>query len=258
LQSWRCFLWQGLWNHRKLWVPTMVLRRNDSLALWQMWAEVAKGSGQTRPVQDKPISSSPSYLVWHAGLPWVSCWGSTRDDTTDAGGHRRPFKWWGRPSSEQRWSSSWNQLSTLFRSCHSFRPWCGANTAVWMWQWWPKGQWRWRCFLHNYGLDFVDPCVGSSYMVLATQASLRGGTFLLHRLIAWQWDADLLTQRCTKSLLSKVFYPDPSTHQWKAWTCSTQWEQWDSGKILTPSESNLVAELHLSSAGKLSVQEAED
>ena len=86
LQSWRCFVWHWPRNHRKRWVSTMVPRGHASLALQQMWAKVAKGSGQTRPMQDKPISCSARHLVWHAGLPWVSCWGSTKD-STDAGGH---------------------------------------------------------------------------------------------------------------------------------------------------------------------------
>ena len=52
------------------------------------------------------------------------------------------------------------------------------------------------------------------------------------------------------------FASDTSTRQWKAWTCSTQWEQWENRSI--SSESNLVAELHFSSAGKLNGREAEN
>ena len=157
-QRWRWPLRQQFRGYRNLiWLPSMVSRGHDTLAVRSMREKTWEDSKEPGSYEDKPISGSTGHFVRHVGPSWSGHNWDSRTSSTSLGGYHWPFKWWRFSHSQYRWTPGCHELEAFHNHCHSFRAWGSNHELVWLrhgelevfWRWflsqhlcWPCGQWR--------------------------------------------------------------------------------------------------------------------
>ena len=167
LQSWRWSLRQQLRGHSDFfWLPSLVSRGHDTLAVWSMREEAGKSSGEPEPTEDKSVLGPAGNFVWYVGLPRNSQSWDSRTSSTSLRGHHRPLEWWRFTRNQHRWAPGCHELEAFYNHRNSFCAWDSNLKLVRLRHGEPEGFWRWRGLFHDTGFDFADNGLVGIHMVL--------------------------------------------------------------------------------------------